>query len=138
MAFAGRLAEEFKLSNGTWVYGGQMRDSLLRALAPLVTDLVLCDDNRDYLAVLVWPAPTPAPDEDVLRDIISRLQGFNRAQHGASATVRRVKLLDRPPSVDAHEISDKGTINRRAVLDHRQDALAALYAEAPGPDVGIL
>ncbi len=136
LAFAGRLAEEFKLSNGTWVYGGQMREALLRALAPLATELVLCDDNRDYLALLVWPAPTA--DGDVLASITARLRAFNSEQHGGSATVRRVKLLDCAPSVDAHEISDKGTINRRAVLDYRRDALAALYAAVPRPDVGIV
>ena len=55
LAFAGRMAEEFKLSNGTWVYGGQLRDALLKALAPLVRDIVLGDDNRPYLTLLVWP-----------------------------------------------------------------------------------
>jgi feruloyl-CoA synthase len=55
LGFAGRAAEEFKLSSGTWVYGGAIRDELLKALSPLALDMVLCDDNRPYLALLLWP-----------------------------------------------------------------------------------
>jgi len=133
LAFAGRLAEEFKLSNGTWVYGGQLRDGLLKALAGLVGEVVLADDGCDYLTVLAWGTPAASLDA-----VVERLRGFNAGQHGGSATVRRVLLLDTPPSVDANEISDKGTINRRAVLDNRQAAVAALYADPPGAGVGVV
>lgn len=133
LAFAGRLAEEFKLANGTWVYGGQLREGLLKALTGLVAELVLCDDNRPYLALLVWPRPdAPA---DVLDQIAARLAAFNKGQQGGSATIRRVALLATPPSVDAHEISDKATINRRAVLDNRQADVERLFADPPGDGV---
>lgn len=136
LAFAGRQAEEFKLSNGTWVYGGALRDALLKALAPLVGDIILCDDGREYLALLAWPA-TGASD-DLLARIVARLREFNRGQQGGSATIRRVALLDQPPQVDAHEISDKGTINRRAVIDHRSDVIDRLYAASPDAGIGIV
>jgi feruloyl-CoA synthase len=133
LAFAGRLAEEFKLSNGTWVYGGQLRDGLLKALAGFVGEVVLADDGRDYLTVLAWGTPAATLDA-----VVERLRAFNAGQRGGSATVHRVMLLDTPPAVDANEISDKGTINRRAVLDNRRAAVAALYAEPPGPGVGVV
>ena len=133
LAFAGRMAEEFKLSNGTWVYGGQLREALLKALAPLVGDLVIADDNRPFLTLLVWPKP--GAQGDVFNEVLERLRTFNATQRGASATIRRVTLLARPPTADANEISDKGTINRRAVLDNRSDRVDALYAEPPGPGV---
>ena len=133
LAFAGRLAEEFKLSNGTWVYGGQLREGLLKALSGLVSEVVLADEGRDYLSVLAWG--TPATE---LEAILARVRDFNVGQRGGSATVRRIMLLDSPPAVDANEISDKGTINRRAVLDHRAAAVAALYAKTPGPGVGVV
>ncbi|TRW14068.1 AMP-binding protein [Glacieibacterium frigidum] len=129
LAFAGRMAEEFKLSNGTWVYGGQLREALLKALAPLVAELVVADDSRPFLTLLAWPKQG-APD-DAFDQIVERLREFNATQRGASATVRRVALFDRPPAADANEISDKGTINRRAVLDNRSDLVDALYAEPP-------
>ena len=55
MYFAGRLTEEFKLGTGTWVYAGQVRTRLIEALAPAISDLLLCGNGRDYLAVLGVP-----------------------------------------------------------------------------------
>ena len=133
LAFAGRLAEEFKLSSGAWVYGGALRDALIRALSPLVTDVVLCDENRPYLALLVWPS------KDGTRETIAdALAAFNATQQGGSSTICRALLLDEPPSANAHEISDKGTINRRAVIDRRGDAVVRLYAENPDANIIIL
>jgi feruloyl-CoA synthase len=141
LAYAGRLAEEFKLANGNWVYGGQLRDLLLKALSPLVTDLVLCDDNKPFLTLLVWAnaqgvAATLGEGGDLNAELAQRLSAFNRAHPGSSSTVRRALVLDTPPSANAHEISDKGTINRRAVLDRRSEALQRLYAETP--DGGVI
>ncbi|MBW8811944.1 MAG: AMP-binding protein [Caulobacterales bacterium] len=133
LAFAGRAAEEFKLSSGTWVYGGALRDGLLRALSPLVTDLVLCDDGRPYLGVMLWAKPDANRDE-----IGRRLAAFNAGQHGGAARVKRALLLAEPPNANAHEISDKGTINRRAVIDRRAGEVDRLFAEAPDAGVMVL
>jgi len=136
LVFAGRQSEEFKLSNGTWVYGGSLRASLLDALDPLVSELVLCDDGREYLTLLVWP--TAHASDNPLADIVPRLHAFNRMQQGNSATIRRVALLDRPPDINAQEISDKGTINRRAVIDNRHELVARIYAAEPDEAIGIV
>lgn len=133
LAFAGRLAEEFKLASGAWVYGGQLREALIGVLADHVSDLVLCDDNRAWLGLLVWPKP----GRD-LAGITTILRAFNANQHGSAATIRRVLLLQTPPSVDANEISDKGSINRRAVIDNRAADVERLYADVAGPGVGIV
>jgi len=130
LAFAGRLAEEFKLANGTWVYGGALRAGLLAALDGLVSDLVLADDGRPYLAMLAWPRPGATLDQ-----VAARLAAFNTGQRGGSATIRRVALFDSPPDPRAHEVSDKGTINRRAVLDHRAALVERLFADPPGEGV---
>ncbi|WP_304177601.1 AMP-binding protein [Phenylobacterium aquaticum] len=131
LAFAGRAAEEFKLSSGTWVYGGSLRDGILKALSPLVLDLVLCDDGRPYLGVMLWPTAGADPAE-----IETRLRAFNAQQHGAAARVKRALLLTTPPNANAHEISDKGTINRRAVIDRRAAEVERLFAETP--DAGVM
>lgn len=130
LAFAGRAAEEFKLSSGTWVYGGALRDGILKALSPLVTDLVLCDDGRPYLAVMLWAQPGADPAE-----IERRLRVFNGEQSGGAARVKRALLLTEPPSANAHEISDKGTINRRAVIDRRSAEVDRLFADVAGEGV---
>jgi feruloyl-CoA synthase len=133
LAFAGRAAEEFKLSSGSWVYGGAMRDDLLKALSPLVLDFVLCDDNRPYLTLLIWPNKGAAP-----ADIAARLAAFNASQHGVAGRIRRALRLDAPPTANAHVISDKCTINRRAVIERRSAEVERLYADAPDPDVILL
>ena len=133
LAFAGRAAEEFKLSSGTWVYGGAVRDGLIKALSPLVLDLVLCDDGRPYLGVMLWPSAGADPAE-----IARRLAGYNAEAHGGAARVKRALLLSEPPSANAHEISDKGTINRRAVIDRRAAEVERLFADQPDEGIMVL
>ncbi|WP_326523678.1 AMP-binding protein [Sphingomonas sp.] len=133
LAFAGRAAEEFKLSSGAWVYGGALRDQLLKALAPHVRDVVLCDENRPYLTLMLWTVGGAGR-----ADIEAGLRAFNAGQHGGSSRISRALLLDEPPSANAHEMSDKGTINRRAVIARRSGDVERLYADAPDADVIVL
>ncbi|MBX9614955.1 MAG: AMP-binding protein [Caulobacteraceae bacterium] len=144
LAFAGRMAEEFKLATGAWVSGGEMREAALRALSPLVTEVVLADDNRPCLCVLVWPsadgvrAETGLPLEEAIGSgalaaaLQARLDAHNRSVSGASRRIERLSLLLTPPDPNAHEVSDKGSINRRAVLDRRHAEVERLY-ETPVP-----
>jgi feruloyl-CoA synthase len=150
LAFAGRLAEEFKLGSGTWVCGGQLRADLLRALAPWIDELVLCGEGRTMIGVLAWPnraalardfGVTPesssdpkslAPFRSALRE---RIAAHNAANPGASTSVRRFALLTEAPNPGAHELSDKGTVNRSAVLMRRAADVERLYRAPPGPDV---
>ena len=63
------------------------------------------------------------------------LRAYNRgAAQRAAARVRSALLLAEPPSIDAGEITDKGYINQRAVLDRRAGLVEALYAP-DDPDV---
>lgn len=147
--FAGRLADQFKLSTGAWVFGAQMREAALQALAPLVAEVVLCDDNRPWLGVLAWPSPAGIKavlDMDVVEALTSgvlalaareRLAAHNALAHGASGRIARLAFLTTPPDPNAHELSDKATINRRAVIDNRKAQVDALYAEPPGPGVVV-
>lgn len=132
LKFAGRLTEEFKLSNGTWVTAGRLRAMLLEALAPLVSDLLVCGENRDRLAVLAWPK---AAVDDALRgELARRLAAFN-AGRGASERIAALGLLAEPPRADAHEVSDKGTINQRVALARRAADVERLYADPPDPSI---
>lgn len=131
LAFAGRLAEEFKLANGNWVYGGAVREKLLKACDGLIADLVLADDGRPYLAMLAWPKPGAT-----LESVADAVRSYNTAARGG-AVIRRVALFDTPPNAGAHELSDKGTINRRAVLDGRREWVERVFADPPGQGVAI-
>ena len=148
LAFAGRLADEFKLSTGAWVYGGPTREAVLNALSPLVTDLVLCEENRPCLGVLVWPSVEGVKQElgleigealtsgRLAQAISERLAVHNAAHPIASMRIHRAVVLTTPPDPNAHEVSDKGSINRRGVIDNRSDEVARLYADTP--DTGVI
>lgn len=127
--FDGRVAEDFKLSSGTWVSVGTLRVKLVSMLAPHAQDVVLTGHDRDEIGMLVFPSPQAAPQAlaeriaDVLRTL--REQGA-----GSSQCPARALVLTEPPSLDAGEITDKGYINQRAVLTRRAAEVARLHAGA--------
>jgi feruloyl-CoA synthase len=131
LKFAGRLADDFKLATGSWVSAGRLRAEVLEAFAPWVADALICGEHRNEVAMLVWPKPGQAPAHG---EWSARLAAFNRGR-GSSERVARMLLLTEPPSVDQHEVSDKGTINQRVALARRAADVDALYATAPGPRV---
>ena len=144
MIFAGRLNEEFKLLNGTFVRVGEVRSKLIDALAPIVKEVVVCGENEADLRVLAWlnvdAAASIANSGDasfealnaspkVAEDIRQTLAAYNAANPGASQAVRAIRLLSAPPQLDGGEITDKGSINQRAVRESRSEELDALYSE---------
>jgi feruloyl-CoA synthase len=147
LVFDGRIAEDFKLATGTWVSVGPLRASLLAALSPLAFDVVIAGLNRDFLGLLVFPhlsacaaflgkshtadAAELAADQQLIRAIVERLQVHARAHAGSSTRIERVVLLAHPPQLDRGEITDKGSINQRAVLQHRVMLVEDLYSEPP-------
>jgi feruloyl-CoA synthase len=151
LVFDGRLAEDFKLGTGTWVRVGVLRTAVLAACAPALQDLVVCGHDRDQVGILAWPnvaacrdltagdaAADPvslARDPGVLAVVLRGIGAHNRSHPGASTRIARVHLMAEPPSIDANEVTDKGYINQRAVLERRLDLVHRLFADPPGPDV---
>ena len=135
LAFAGRLAEEFKLANGTWVAGGTLRAELIKALSPHLSDVLICGENRDGVGALAWLAPQ-TDWADARDDIAARLAAFNADRPGASARIRRFGVLAEPPNPEAHELSDKGTVNQALAKRRRAADIDRLY-EDPAPE-GVL
>jgi feruloyl-CoA synthase len=145
--FDGRIAEDFKLSTGTWVSVGPLRGRFLRHFAPFVQDVVIAGHDREYVAALVFPdldacrraspdAVAGAPADDLLRSVAVRslfeglLKDFAKTSTGSSNRVVRIILLETPPSIDAHEITDKGSLNQRAVLQRRAGLVEQLYRDS--------
>jgi feruloyl-CoA synthase len=126
LVFAGRIAEDFKLSTGTWVNVGPLRASFLEHFAPLVRDVVIAGEGRSELGALIFPAGKPE-----LKALQARLESFARKSSGSSNRIARAIVLDEPPSLDAGEITDKGTINQRAVLNRRAALVEELYGNSP-------
>jgi feruloyl-CoA synthase len=152
--FDGRIAEDFKLASGTWVSVGPLRARFVGTCAPLVRDVVIAGLNRDELSAivildldgcrLVNPALTAgdiaaaANDPQVRAAFRERFARVLAGATGSSNRIRRAILLDTPLSIDRGEVTDKGSINQRAVLEHRAAVVEMLYAPAPPASVMTL
>ena len=125
LLFRGRLSEDFKLGTGTWVQVGELRARLIEHFMPLLRDVVIAGEQRSEPAALVF-ASTGSRDE-----LAQRLKTFAAQSTGSSNRVRRMLVLDEPPSLDAGEMTDKGSINQRAVLARRAALVEELYSDSP-------
>jgi feruloyl-CoA synthase len=134
--FDGRVAEDFKLSSGTWVSVGPLRARLIHHLAPHVRDVVIAGHDRDFLAAIGIPERPDLPeDAAAMAAIRAELAALARTATGSAGRIRRFTLLTGALSVDAGELTDKGSINQRAVLRNRPALVDELYAETPPPHV---
>ena len=145
LRFAGRVAEDFKLTNGTWVRTGSVRLGVLEQCAPLLTDAVICGHDRDYVAALAWPNVAAcrrlAPELAALEiealvahpAVIAALSERLRMQKasGSSLHVRRLMLMAEPPSIDANETTDKGYVNQAACRARRGRLIDEVYCPTP-------
>jgi feruloyl-CoA synthase len=149
LRFTGRLSENFKLTNGTWVVVGNLRGAILGATRGVLQDVVIAGENRDQCAVLAWLNPSQAKQHasalvgDLERDpgVLAFLRECFRAHNetvGSSERIRSFKLLKEPPSLAAGEITDKAYVNQRAVLGHREHSVEELYAGSPTEDVTFI
>ena len=150
LLFDGRTAEDFKLATGTWVNVGPLRARLLACLEPYARDVVLAGADRNEIGALNFPnldacrelagsgAADVTTDARVLDALRTRLAAFAGTSTGSSNRVCRAMLLAEPPSLDAGEVTDKGSINARAVLARRVGLVAELYGETPSPRVLVV
>ena len=150
LRFDGRIAEDFKLATGTFVSVGPLRAKAIAAGAPYIQDVVVTGLNRNEVGALVFTTaavralaglPADAPLAQVLAHpaVTARFQRVadDLAAHatGSASRIARLTLLAEPPSIDLGEVTDKGSINQRAVLKVRDALVQALYDEAPGVSV---
>jgi feruloyl-CoA synthase len=130
LAFDGRVAEDFKLSSGTWVSVTNVRTGVVAQCGGLVSDVVVCGHDRDAIAILAWP--TANATRAAVRDAIA---AWNAKNGASSMRVSRCILLSEAASIDAGEITDKGYVNQRATIERRAADVARLYDDAPDADV---
>ena len=151
LRFDGRIAEDFKLSTGTFVNVGPLRMKIVLAGDPLVQDVVIAGLNRDDIGALIFPRLDDAKKLAGLSADASAAQVLAHPQvrafyqalvdrlwaegTGSANRVARAIVLDEPPHIDRGEVTDKGSINQRAVLTHRAELVERLYADAPAADV---
>jgi feruloyl-CoA synthase len=150
IVFDGRLAEDFKLTTGTWVHVGSLRVGALAAASPVLQDAVVAGENRGFIGLLGWlnaagchkligdeaPLDELACHPAIRQHITRAMIRWNADHQGSSERIARVLLLTDPPSIDANEITDKGYVNQRLALDRRRPQVERLFA--PNPDAEVI
>jgi feruloyl-CoA synthase len=154
LLFDGRIAEDFKLATGTWVNVGTLRAKFTDHCAPYVRDVVVAGTNQNEIGVLIIPdtdsclalcpdLPAHAStsrvlaDDRVCRHYKSLLDSFARRSTGSSNRIARAMFLEDALSLEAGEVTDKGSVNQRAVLQNRPELVEELYSDPPSPRVMI-
>ncbi len=145
LKFDGRIAEDFKLATGIFVSVGPLRAKIIAAGAPYIQDVVLTGINLKEVGAMVFPtqavralsgldASVPMADVLASTPVLAHFQHvldeLARNAIGSAGHIARLCLLAEPPTIDRSEVTDKGSINQRAVLAHRADTVAALHADA--------
>lgn len=142
LKFDGRIAEDFKLATGTFVSVGPLRAKIIAAGAPYIQDVVLTGINLKEVGAMVFPSAkvrelsgmdANVPLADVLASdkVVAHFQNvindLSKTATGSASRIARMCLLAEPPTIDRGEVTDKGSINQRAVLAHRADTVAKLH-----------
>jgi feruloyl-CoA synthase len=142
LLFDGRIAEDFKLSTGTWVNVGVLKAKLISEGSPIVQDVVIAGLDKEYIGAILFL------NADACRNLIGEnlenkeaflhdkvhiyigemLESFNAKSTGSSTRIDRIIIAIEPPSIDLGEITDKGSLNQRAILKHRADLVEKLYS----------
>ena len=151
LVFDGRVTEDFKLDSGTWVSVGTLRPQSVAAASPLIQDCIVCGQDKPFVGLLAWPiiavakeiagdpslsGPEAIVSAPKVREFVRKhFAEFNKSSGGSSGRIKRVILMTEPPSVDGHEITDKGYVNQRATMDRRADLVAKLYMNSPPLEV---
>jgi feruloyl-CoA synthase len=139
LVFDGRVAEDFKLGTGTWVHVGAVRVKLIAAGNPLIQDAVITGHDRDAVGALVFlnPAAAAGMTPEAARAGVAAALRKLAAESGPGSSTHPVRalVLAEPPSIDANEITDKGYVNQRAVLERRAALVERLYADTVDPEV---
>jgi feruloyl-CoA synthase len=150
LLFDGRLNEDFKLSTGTWVSVGPLKTKFILHFAPYVRDIVVVGLDRDEVGALILAdlencatlCPDLGRDPDpvavmrhpaVLRRFRERLASLAQDSTGSATRVARIAFMEEPPSIDANEMTDKGSLNTAAVVARRAALVERMYADDPPP-----
>jgi feruloyl-CoA synthase len=139
--FDGRLAEDFKLSTGTWVSAGPLRARFLHHCSPWAQDVVIAGHDRDEVTALIFPNPAACAaltPEELHTKFQNLLRELAKASTGSSNRIARAMIMTEPPSIDKHEATDKGSLNQGAILRNRAALVEELYSTGPSPRVIIV
>ncbi len=150
--FDGRVSEDFKLDTGTWVSVGTLKAHMIHEFAPYIQDVVLAGRDRGFISALVFPdvehcrnlidseegvlTQEQIVNHDAVRQVFSdHLSSMAEKSTGSSTRIKSLVLQSRPADIDAHEMTDKGSLNSNAVISNRIDIIDDIYSAAPSSQV---
>lgn len=136
MSFDGRLSENFKLANGTFVGCGELRIAATSAIGPAVTDAVVCGEGQAGVGLLLYPNPT-LPRDHIASAVRTGLAAFNARTKAATMRVARALVLPDAPDAAHGEITDKGYISQAIARTRRAEFVARLFADEPDEEVMV-
>ena len=146
MIFDGRIAEDFKLSTGTWVSAGSLRNRFIEAGGGLIQDVVLTGRDQDFIGAIIFPEAGFLKDSLEIREtdprklsrhpmlleaVREKLLEFSKLSKGSSTLIRKALIAPFRLSPEMGELTDKGSINQRAVLDNRAEYIQMIYSGNP-------
>ena len=148
VVFDGRVAEDFKLLTGSWVSTGTLRTAAVSACPEIIQDAIVTGHDRDEIGLLIVPNISGIcelcgmnPDSELtdlaghhtmVSHLRTSLSNYNTANPASSRRIRRALVLTEPLNIDAGEITDKGYVNQRAVLEKRHLLVEQLYSDGSG------
>ena len=154
LAFDGRVAEDFKLSTGTFVSVGPLCAKIVTTAAPFVQGVAIAGMNQKDIGVLIFPnlaacktlanlhenaTQAQVIAHDAVRSKMAQtLSQVNASATGSATRIARALLLDSPPSIDKGEVTDKGSLNQRAILNVRAAQVDALYDAAAASNIAFI
>lgn len=143
--FDGRISENFKLTSGSWVSVGAVRIGVVNEGRPIVQDVVVAGSGEAEIGLLVFvnhqacrellggvadqiDAAAIAHHPKIRASVASAIQSYNSEGRGFSSRIARFIIMPDVPRIEDYEITDKGYINQRAVLEARSESVEQLYA----------
>ena len=128
--FDGRVAENFKLTTGTWVAVGAVRAALVDAMDGLIRDAVITgEDEAEVGALLLLSEKAQKMHPDALNAALAeKLKAAAAKATGSASRVKRAVVLTEEPRFDRGEITEKGSLNQRAMRKNHAHLIAAMYA----------
>lgn len=144
LVFDGRTSENFKLASGTWVNVGEVRIGVVSALKPYILDAVVTGHNQSDIGLLIVPnierlagehglnedqknAAELQKIEKLVEQTIALLNDYNEINFSNSKKIRRCTFLPEPPSIERNEITDKGYLNQRALLENWSELVKEMH-----------
>jgi len=152
--FDGRVSEDFKLSSGTWVCVATLRQRVIEAFDGFASDALITGHDQDYIALVIFPSPgihqlagdqsyekggeSLLKNPDVRSRFTSAMLAINAQAKGSSQKIIKLLMADTPPSIDLGEVTDKGNLNQRKLLDTRKELIARIYNESTISDTAVI